>query len=1160
MNGEEFEIMKIIKSAALIGAVIGLGVAFPTQAATLSWSATAPTVDGADIANFTGVWSDANNINGGDDEQTYIAGGRPEQGQTFTTGSNGGQGFTLTSITLQQVHYASDSTWWSVDSGWGSGNPFYIRIGTISAGTFTAVSTETAQMVVSGIPALDASGTQNGNGLGAYFTATLDTPVWLADNTTYAFTIDSFGPFIELNGSGITDNNYTGGKAFTVPQGSASAVATILTGDRVFHLGMVAGGVIPSSPATRPATAPVATVDLSGTWKFTPLGQSQTNIQVPGGGWYKQGFTSIGEADYETSMTITNIGRPQVTWLEFGAVNYQADLYINNTLVGSRTQSFTPASFDITDYVMPGNTCNIRVHVKGRNAFMSGGKSLVPNAAGWSPNTPQGIFRSAELKVYPAVYISDVFVRTSVQSSNLFYDVTLRNESATATNVTLSGNLAAWNGAAWSYPSLPSRIVSLAAGAETNITVGPVYWDLSASSYWWPNVPYQPGYQAQLHNLNLSLTPAGGGALIYTNSTRFGFRELVQRSDGTNTCYFLNGIRVNFRGDNIQGADYDSIIYGGGRGDAFDTLPGFLPGVNGWPEAVDNYQRLNYNFVRLHQEPVTPYMIDVCDEMGLMLMEETAIRGSANDQDFINGHDNMVNHLKALFARDRHHPSIVRQSLSNEPNQSSTDSTQFEIDLYNAAMSVDGTRPLSIDAGTPANTYETMTYTNFSVYRHYGTGSQFGQYVENVFVRTDRPYGEGEFIWSADNTRQGFCWFATAAQAMRAQGASDVRPYTLLSAWASFVPGVNRIDMTLEQGGNPLYGADTLPSAWTNNQIQRVQAGFNPVLVADTNYWDAAKLSNANGDWPANIPFITPGQSLTRTLTIYNDTFSGTDVDVFWEFRQNSATGPIVASGVVNATVPLGYTQYRNIMFTAPHAANGTIFYLVLYTRKNGAELFRESSQQFLMFSQTKLSGTAFGASPPYAAGREYYRATDDDITTFYDYTNANGSYTGIDLGQNNSNRISFIVFTPRAGFESRMNGGVFQGSMDGINYTAIYTISGTPSGTTSVLVNTAQAYRYLKYAGPNGSYGNIAEMTFYAPNAGTVPTTPTNLMWSVSGTNLNLSWPAGYTGWWLQVQTNALNAGLGTNWMYLPGSSLTNKQIIPVDFTKGGVFYRMAY
>jgi autotransporter-associated beta strand protein len=74
------------------------------------------------------------------------------------------------------------------------------------------------------------------------------------------------------------------------------------------------------------------------------------------------------------------------------------------------------------------------------------------------------------------------------------------------------------------------------------------------------------------------------------------------------------------------------------------------------------------------------------------------------------------------------------------------------------------------------------------------------------------------------------------------------------------------------------------------------------------------------------------------------------------------------------------------------------------------------------------------------------------------------------------------------------------------------------------------------------------------------VQTTPTNLVWNASSTNLNFLWPAGYVGWRLQVQTNVLNGGLGTNWSDVPGASLTNNVAVPVDTTKGSVFYRLVY
>lgn len=718
---------------------------------------------------------------------------------------------------------------------------------------------------------------------------------------------------------------------------------------------------------------PVQTVNLAGSWTFKYMSSgarpklTTTTIQVPGGGWKKQGFTCK-EADYSRSITIPNSGQPQVTKIKFGAVNYQADLFVNEVLVGTSTQSHTPATFDITNHVTPGSTYTVRLHVKGHDLLLSSsGRSLVPNGAGsWSATLPEGIFRSAELQVYPRVHIEDIFVKPSVTSTSLSYDVWLRNSSSSAANVTLSGGLTSWNGDAWAYPTLPSQNVSLPANTTTKVTVGGVAWNLGSASYWWPNVPYAAGYTAKLHHLNLSIS---GGA-THSTSVRFGFRECKQAADGPgNVCYFLNGTRVNFRGDSLQGANYDRIN-NGGQGNAYDTLPGFLPGTNGWPKAVDNYQRLNYNVVRIHQIPASPYMLDVCDEKGLMIINETGIRGAGDQQDFIEGRTNMVNHVSQLFTRDRNHPSVIRLSISNEPDWSQTDSIDFQEALYAAAMAVDGTRPISIDAAwydfQASSQYGGLNYSNFSCYRHYGYDNhQWGQYTDEVFPVTNRPYGSGEHLWDKDNTAQGFAWFATSTVNMRVKNASEIRPYTLLSAWASVIPGVSNTQMQLEPPPwnstplYPLYGENNLSNPWANAQIQRVQAGFNPVLVADTAYWDATKLAGSNGSWPGNAPFIAPNTSVTRSISVFNDTFSGgTSVDVTWELRQGSATGTLAASGAFTATVPYGNRTAQNITFTTPNVANGTQLFLVLAASKGGVELFREASQYFTVGSSNFANGT----------------------------------------------------------------------------------------------------------------------------------------------------------------------------------------------------------
>jgi len=60
------------------------------------------------------------------------------------------------------------------------------------------------------------------------------------------------------------------------------------------------------------------------------------------------------------------------------------------------------------------------------------------------------------------------------------------------------------------------------------------------------------------------------------------------------------------------------------------------------------------------------------------------------------------------------------------------------------------------------------------------------------------------------------------------------------------------------------------------------------------------------------------------------------------------------------------------------------------------------------------------------------------------------------------------------------------------------------------------------------------------------------------SANTISLSWPADHLGWHLQVQTNTLGIGLGTNWMTLPGSDLVTGTNITINPASGAVFYRL--
>ena len=60
-------------------------------------------------------------------------------------------------------------------------------------------------------------------------------------------------------------------------------------------------------------------MDLSGTWAFEPEGGAPAAIEVPGGGWLRQGFRCEAGV-YERTVDIPDPGRPAALALELGAV------------------------------------------------------------------------------------------------------------------------------------------------------------------------------------------------------------------------------------------------------------------------------------------------------------------------------------------------------------------------------------------------------------------------------------------------------------------------------------------------------------------------------------------------------------------------------------------------------------------------------------------------------------------------------------------------------------------------------------------------------------------------------------------------------------------------------------------------------------------------
>jgi len=89
--------------------------------------------------------------------------------------------------------------------------------------------------------------------------------------------------------------------------------------------------------------------------------------------------------------------------------------------------------------------------------------------------------------------------------------------------------------------------------------------------------------------------------------------------------------------------------------------------------------------------------------------------------------------------------------------------------------------------------------------------------------------------------------------------------------------------------------------------------------------------------------------------------------------------------------------------------------------------------------------------------------------------------------------------------------------------------------------------------------YYNYALSSSQVSVIGSLPV-PSTVSATVSAGKLNVNWPLNQTGWTLEVQTNSLNTGLGTNWTRISSSTTTNQVVIPIGPANRAVFYRLVY
>jgi beta-glucuronidase len=363
------------------------------------------------------------------------------------------------------------------------------------------------------------------------------------------------------------------------------------------------------------------TLNVPGDWNS----QDPKFLYYEGVVWYKRSF------DFSKSAPANKI------FLYFGAVNYQADVYLNGKKLGQHKGGFTPFQFEVPDSLLKEKENFLVIKVDNKRKA-----DEIPtlNTDWWNYG---GITRDVLLVEVPQNYIRDYFVHLKKGSLNEI-EGWIKKSSSENESITLE------------IPELKFRKKISASG------------DSIAFSYKLPKVQLWSPESPKLYNV---LIQSGSDQV----EDKIGFRNIeVQGSK-----ILLNGKPIFLRGICIHEEIPQEIRRAYSKADAVQLL-GYA-------------KELNANMVRLAHYPHNENMTRIADSLGLLVWSEIPVYWT------INFKSNEVlekakGQLKEMVTRDRNRASIIIWSVGNETPVHEA-RTAFMSNLAMTAKSLDSTRLIS---------------------------------------------------------------------------------------------------------------------------------------------------------------------------------------------------------------------------------------------------------------------------------------------------------------------------------------------------------------------------------------------------------------------------------------------------------------------------------
>lgn len=429
--------------------------------------------------------------------------------------------------------------------------------------------------------------------------------------------------------------------------------------------------------------------DYSITQKYSQSNEAESAYLPGGTGWYRKSFTI--DRDLAGKRIAIN----------FDGVYMNATVWFNGVKLGTHPYGYSPFSFDLTGNAKFGGENTIVVKVENR----------LPSSRWYSGS---GIYRDVTLTVTDGVHVGNngVAIKTpslaTQNGGNVTMNLTTKvaNDTKAAANITLKQTVFPKGGktdAAIGTVTTASK--SIAAGASADVTstitaASPKLWSIKN-----PNL-----YTVRTEVLN-------GGKVLDTYDTEYGFRWTG--FDAT-SGFSLNGEKVKLKGVSMH-HDQGSL--------------GAVANRRAIERQVEILQKMGVNSIRTTHNPAAKALIDVCNEKGVLVVEEVFDMWNRSKNDNTEDYgkwfgqaiagDNAVLggdkdetwakfDLTSTINRDRNAPSVIMWSLGNEMMEgisgSVSDFPATSAKLVAWTKAADSTRPMTYgDNKIKANWNESNT-------------------------------------------------------------------------------------------------------------------------------------------------------------------------------------------------------------------------------------------------------------------------------------------------------------------------------------------------------------------------------------------------------------------------------------------------------------------